>query len=164
MAEPVVIDTCTGAWSRSPVAVGSSGVTSTVMVGLDPLLPLPEGVVATVPTEVTVPGVVCPSGSVIVTVSPVGQLTLLVGVEVNGYHPPRRRTGQDLRSRLGRTPDHGVGTEPGHPHRAGHEHHLAQRQNVPFWVSATAACNFSTPALVHEVKSLGSDATSELVT
>ena len=53
----VVIVTFTGAWSQSPVAAGSVGFTSTVMVGV--LLELPAaGVVATVPTEEIVPGVV----------------------------------------------------------------------------------------------------------
>ncbi len=45
----VVIDTCTGAWSRCPVAAGSDGVTSTVMTGVLEVPPLLGGVVAMVP-------------------------------------------------------------------------------------------------------------------
>ena len=69
---PVVIVTFTGAWSHVPVAVGSVGLTSTVMVG--ELLALAElledGAVATVPTEEITPGVVRLFGRVMVTLSP----------------------------------------------------------------------------------------------
>ena len=54
----VVIVTSTGAWSQAPVAVGSVGFTSTVMVGVLLELPRRWGVVATVPTEEMTPGVV----------------------------------------------------------------------------------------------------------
>src|ERR1700722_7406791 len=74
-----------------PVAAGSDGVTSTVMLGvvllpelpeeqvsvpaapeleLDPLVPELDGQVATVPTEETTPGVVWLLGRVMVTLFP----------------------------------------------------------------------------------------------
>ena len=70
---PVVIVTLTGAWSQPPVAAGSVGFTSTVMVGFaDPelLLLFDDGVVATVPTDEMTPGVVASLGRVIVTLAP----------------------------------------------------------------------------------------------
>src|SRR5262245_46836195 len=66
-----MIETCTGAWSRRPVAAGCNGVTSTSTVGELLLASLAlAGVVATEPTELTLPGVVELSGKVIVTGSP----------------------------------------------------------------------------------------------
>src|SRR5579864_6529433 len=67
------METSTGAWSRRPVAPGWSGVTSTSIVGapLPPPWLLLEGVVATLPTYVTRPGVVELSGSVMATASPI---------------------------------------------------------------------------------------------
>src|ERR1700733_4896304 len=80
--------TFTGAWSHVPVAAGSVGLTSTVIVGLeDPELLLDEeellllldeeaepllvgGVVATVPTDETTPGVVWLLGRGMATRSP----------------------------------------------------------------------------------------------
>src|SRR6202167_6286960 len=58
--------TFTGDWSQSPVAAGSVGFTSTVIVGLPP----PDGVVATVPTEEITPGVTSLLGRVMLTWSP----------------------------------------------------------------------------------------------
>src|SRR4029077_10330868 len=66
---PVVMFTVTGAWSRVPAALGSVSVACTGIV-VDGLPPGPDVVVATVPTEETTPGVVVPSGSVTVTLSP----------------------------------------------------------------------------------------------
>ncbi len=54
----VVIPTWTETWSELPVAAGSVGCTSTVTVGALLRVPPPfdeDGVVATVPTEVTIP-------------------------------------------------------------------------------------------------------------
>src|SRR5262249_29290930 len=62
----VVIDTRTGAWSRLPVAAGCSGVTCTATVGAADW----DAAVATFAIDDTRPGVVLPSGSVIVTSSP----------------------------------------------------------------------------------------------
>src|SRR5215470_9115660 len=64
----VVMFTVTGAWSRVPAAFGSVSFTCTgiVVAGLPP----DPDVVATVPTAVATPGVVVPSGSVMLTVSP----------------------------------------------------------------------------------------------
>ena len=85
-----------------PVAAGSDGVTSTVIVGvvllpeladeqvsvpgaaeLDPDPPDAEldGQVATVPTEETTPGVVWLLGRVMLTLSPTATLGLLRGVQ-----------------------------------------------------------------------------------
>src|SRR5215469_5105373 len=82
------MSTWTGAWSRLPVADGSVGLTSTSMVGVLPDPELPDepdddpgddpdppaepadGLVATVPTYVTTPGVVLLPGRMIVTRSP----------------------------------------------------------------------------------------------
>ena len=61
--------TVTGAWSRVPAALGSVSVACTGIV-VDGFPPGPDAVVATVPTEEITPGVVVPSGSVTVTVSP----------------------------------------------------------------------------------------------
>src|ERR1700736_6518252 len=60
--------TVTGAWSRLPAACGSVSFTSTGIVVV--ALPPDPDVTATVPTEETTPGVVVPSGSVTVTLSP----------------------------------------------------------------------------------------------
>src|SRR5215470_15022112 len=64
----VVMLTVTGACSRVPADLGSVSFTCTgiVVVGLPP----DPDVVAAVPTEETTPGVVVPSGSVMLTVSP----------------------------------------------------------------------------------------------
>src|SRR5260370_1528255 len=76
--------TWTGAWSSVPVADGSASLMSTSMVGVLPDPEYPgepeddpgpppepaEGFVATVPTEVTTPGVVWLLGKVMVTRSP----------------------------------------------------------------------------------------------
>ncbi len=64
----VVMFTVTGAWSRVPAAFGSVSCTCTGIVAVA-FGPDPD-VVATVPTEETTPGVVVPSGSVMLTVSP----------------------------------------------------------------------------------------------
>src|SRR5258707_1723635 len=61
--------TVTGAWSRVPAAPGSVSVTCTGIV-VAGFCPDPGVVVATVPTEETTPGVVAPSGRVMLTVSP----------------------------------------------------------------------------------------------
>src|SRR5260370_24001547 len=66
LALAVVIDTCTGAWSRPPAAFGCVKATSTVTVGPEPD-PVDPGL-ATLPTIVTTPGVVCWLGSMTVTV------------------------------------------------------------------------------------------------
>src|SRR5215467_3759884 len=70
----VVMFTVTGAWSRVPAAFGSVSFTCTgiVVAGLCPCCGVCDAgvAVATVPTEDTTPGVVVPSGSVMLTVSP----------------------------------------------------------------------------------------------
>src|SRR6185437_11360258 len=63
----VVMFTVTGARSRPPAASGSVSFTWTGIVGA---APGPEPGEATLPTEDTTPGVVVPSGSVTVTLSP----------------------------------------------------------------------------------------------
>src|SRR6266516_6544019 len=60
--------TVTGAWSRLPAACGSVSFTCTGIVVV--AFPPDSDVVATVQTEETTPGVVVPSGSVTVTLSP----------------------------------------------------------------------------------------------
>ncbi len=62
--------TVTGAWSRLPAAFGSVRFTYTGIVVAGPCPCCPGVVVATVPTEDTTPGVVVPSGSVMLTASP----------------------------------------------------------------------------------------------
>ncbi len=67
-AVAVVMFTVTGAWSRMPAARGSVSVTCTGIVVV--AFPPDSDVTATVPTEDITPGVVVPSGSVTVTLSP----------------------------------------------------------------------------------------------
>src|SRR5437763_5414434 len=105
-----------------------------------------DGTVATVPTEVTVPGVVLPSGNVIVTRSPFftsdcrsgASATLTVrAVELaDSTGPvagtPRPACSEVTRAALGRNT-------------------TAPRDSSPVWSTPRWACSFSTPALVAQV-------------
>ena len=111
---------------------------------------------ATLPTEVTLPGVVLPSGSVIVTRSPAltsdcrsgASATLTVrAVElavstgpVAG--PPRLARSVVTRAAVGKNT-----TSP--------------RSSLPVWSTLRCSCSFSTPALVAQLNSSQAESTSD---
>ena len=135
------------------------GLICTGTVG--PLSPaeLPDGAAATLPTEVTRPGVVLPSGSVIVTRSPAftcdcrsgSSATLTVrAVELADNtapvaDPPRIACTLVTRAAVGRNP-----TSPSN--------------SSPVWSTPRWFCSFSTPALVAHVNSSHGESTSALST
>ena len=89
--------TVTGAWSRVPAAPGRSAAPVTGIVVAVPRRP-GRGVVATVPTDDTTPGVAVPSGSVTRHRVPRLHLRLLRDIQRDHHHVlvrRRRSTGPD---------------------------------------------------------------------
>ena len=132
-----------------PVAAGSDGVTSTVMVGvallpeladeqvsvpgaaeleLDPPDPELDGQVATVPTEETTPGVVWLLGRVMRHLVPDRHVGLLRGVQRHLHLPGGRGGLQHRLAGLGAAPE--LGRQGRHPQGGGLEYRLAEGQRA----------------------------------